>query len=93
MAKATVRCPKCGHEGIVITDLLNSDLALISDSQQVEIERLTQERDELIETTAGALHHVGHDTLEQRFRTSKSPLHQRLSMVVHALAAEAAGDK
>lgn len=42
MADATVRCPKCGHEGIVVTELLNSDLALISDHQEAEIERLTK---------------------------------------------------
>lgn len=46
MSEATVRCPKCGHEGIVITNLLNSDLLLISDSQAAEIERLRAERDE-----------------------------------------------
>lgn len=40
MSEATVRCPKCGHDGIVITDLLNSDLRLIADSQAAEIERL-----------------------------------------------------
>lgn len=40
MSDATVHCPRCGHEGIVVTELLNSDLALISDSQQAEIERL-----------------------------------------------------
>lgn len=46
MAEATIRCPKCGHEGIVITELLNSDLALISDSQQAEIEQLRSELSE-----------------------------------------------
>ena len=40
MSETTVRCSECGHEGIVITELLNSDLALISDSLQAEIERL-----------------------------------------------------
>ena len=59
--------------------------------KDAEIERLTRERDELIETTTNALHHVGKHVLGERFRGSKSPLHQRLSMVVHALAARAAG--
>lgn len=50
MAKATMRSPKCGHDGIVITDLLNSDLALISDSQAAEIERLQNEADAAVNT-------------------------------------------
>jgi hypothetical protein len=61
------------------------------DTQQAEIKRLTRQRDELIETTTESLHHVGEHVLGERFRGSKIPLHQRLSMVVHALAAEAAG--
>lgn len=46
MSEATVRCPKCGHKGIMVTNLLNSDLRLIADSQAAEIERLRSEVDE-----------------------------------------------
>lgn len=46
MSEATVRCPKCGHKGIMVTNLLNSDLRLIADSQAAEIERLQSELDE-----------------------------------------------
>jgi len=56
MAEATVRCPKCGHEGIVITEILNSDLALISDHQQAEIERLKSDLDS--ETHWAAQYHA-----------------------------------
>ena len=49
MGEVTVRCPQCGREGIVITELLNSDLALISDHQQAEIERLQRQCDQLTE--------------------------------------------
>ena len=48
MSEATVRCPKCGHEGIVITELLNSDLRLIADLQAAEIEWLRAERIDLV---------------------------------------------
>lgn len=49
MSEATVRCPKCGHEGIVITELLDSDLRLIADSQAAEIVRLRGFRDAVVE--------------------------------------------
>jgi DNA-directed RNA polymerase subunit RPC12/RpoP len=42
MSEATVRCPKCGHDGIVITELLNSNLRLIADSLQAENAELKQ---------------------------------------------------
>lgn len=48
MSEATVRCPKCGHKGIVVTNLLNSDMLLIADSQAAEIERLRAERIDLV---------------------------------------------
>ena len=57
---------------------------------KLEVERLTRDRAELIETTAAALYSVGEPFLGDRFRASKSPLHQRLSMVFHALAAKRA---
>lgn len=40
MSETTVKCPKCGFSGIVITELLDGDLRLISESQAAEIERL-----------------------------------------------------
>lgn len=49
MSEATVRCPKCGHKGIMVTNLLNSDLRLIADSQAAEIERLRSEVDECLQ--------------------------------------------
>ena len=59
--------------------------------QQEQIERLTRELELIVETTANKLHHVGHHVLAERFRESKSPLEQRIAMVIHALAARAAG--
>jgi len=49
MSEATVRCPKCGHEGIVITELLNSDLRLIADTLDFENQKLREENAELRE--------------------------------------------
>ena len=42
MSEATVRCPKCGHDGIVITELLNSDLRLIADDQSQKLAALRE---------------------------------------------------
>ena len=57
MSETTVRCPQCGHEGIVITELLDADLRLIADSQQAEIERL-RERVAWFEKSGGVTVHT-----------------------------------
>lgn len=60
--------------------------AFLDEVLVAEIERLMAARDEVESTVLNSLHHIGWQWLEDRFTESKSPLHQRLSMVIHAMA-------
>ena len=69
MAESTIRCPKCGHEGIVITELLNADLRLIANSQAVEIKQLLSRIERLraiLTECAVALDNISHGFSETR---------------------------
>ena len=57
---------------------------------QAEIERLTHWEDIVQQETEHNLRHMGLHTLADRFAESVSPIHQRLGMVIHVLAADAA---
>ena len=47
MSEATVRCPKCGHDGIVITELLDSDVRLLADKLASDNKRLIEAAEEV----------------------------------------------
>lgn len=56
--------------------------------QMEEIKRLQELLNETERTVANALHNLKMYSLEERYVGSKSPFHQRISMVIHTIASE-----
>lgn len=77
----------CWHGDSIPLRYIGSCLGEMVLQRDAEIERLTRLWNELEATVGDTLHDLGWIELEERFRTSQSPLHQRLSMVLHVMHA------